>query len=228
MELNNLAKSFIAQLESIIVEFQGYKSKAKYDDLSDVVDNVKVQTLITQSRASVTRISGKDSIYSRQIEEILARPIENDWGKMAMIIGVVSALQADIRLGYLASLEEIVHGELFADFLEMAKYLQDEGYKDAAAVIAGGTIEAQLRQLCIKNAIAIEIVTSKSTEPKKADQLNADLAKEKVYSKLDQKNITAWLDLRNKAAHGRYSEYTKEQVDLLITGIRDFITRVPA
>ena len=55
--------------------------------------------------------------------------------------------------------------------------------------------------------------------------MNADLCKAGAYTKLDQKNVTAWLDLRNKAAHGSYDSYTKDQVVLMIAGIRDFITR---
>ena len=35
------------------------------------------------------------------------------------------------------------------------------------------------------------------------DKMNSDLCGASIYEKLDQKNITAWLDLRNKAAHGR-------------------------
>ena len=35
-----------------------------------------------------------------------------------------------------------------------------------------------------------------------------------VYNKLDQKSVTSWLDLKNKAAHEKYSEYTKDQVVL--------------
>ena len=53
-------------------------------------------------------------------------------------------------------------------------------------------------------------------------------AKAKVYEKLDQKNVTAWLDLRNKAAHGEYEKYGGPQVGLMIAGIRDFLTRHPA
>lgn len=49
-----------------------------------------------------------------------------------------------------------------------------------------------------------------------------------TYSLFDQKNVTAWLDLRNNAAHGKYTEYSSEQVNLLIEGIRDFIKRNPA
>jgi hypothetical protein len=43
-----------------------------------------------------------------------------------------------------------------------------------------------------------------------------------------QKNVTAWLDLRNKAAHGKYAEYQGEQVSLLLAAVRDFITRASA
>ena len=42
------------------------------------------------------------------------------------------------------------------------------------------------------------------------------------------KNITAWLDLRNSAAHGDYAAYTKEQVKLLIASVQNFIIRYPA
>jgi hypothetical protein len=45
-----------------------------------------------------------------------------------------------------------------------------------------------------------------------------------VYGKLDQKNVTAWLDLRNKAARSHYSEHTHEQVALLLGGVRDFFS----
>lgn len=58
--------------------------------------------------------------------------------------------------------------------------------------------------------------------------MNEDLGRADIYGKLDQKSVTAWLDLRNKAAHGKYAEYGKEQVALMVQGIRDFVTRCPA
>jgi hypothetical protein len=72
------------------------------------------------------------------------------------------------------------------------------------------------------------LVVQASGTPKKADLLNSELAAAGAYSKLDQKSITSWLDLRNKAAHGKYSEYTKEQVVLTLQGVRDFMVRYPA
>ena len=62
------------------------------------------------------------------------------------------------------------------------------------------------------------------TIPKKANTLNADLTKAGVYGVLEQKNISAWLDLRNRAAHGKYGEYNQEQVELMYQGVLNFIT----
>lgn len=223
---NNIVKQFIEQLNSIIEYYNKLQLSAKYDDLSDLGQKEALK-LITRSTAAVERASGQDSIYSKQVREVMLRNT-HDFDKLAMIIGVIESLKFDLEAGYLANFSELIHGEIFGDFLEMAEHLSDEGYKDAAAVIAGSALEAHLRQLCIKNGISVEMSTAKGIQPKKADAMNSELGSANLISKLDQKSVTAWLDLRNKAAHGRYTEYVKEQVALLITGIRDFITRNPA
>jgi len=148
-----------------------------------------------------------------------------DWWMLpAPIAGVLTSLKIAYESGYLATITELIHADLFSDLIGMAEYLFSEGYKDPAAVIIGSVLEEHLRKLCDKNGIAVDF----SGRPKKADQLNSDLTAKPVYSKLDQKSVTSWLDLRNKAAHGKYGEYTKEQVALLIQSIQDFMTRIPA
>jgi len=61
---------------------------------------------------------------------------------------------------------------MFSDFLEMAGYLLSEAYKDAAAVIIGSILEAQLRKLADKHGI---VVLKPDGKPKTADTLNGDL-----------------------------------------------------
>ena len=137
------------------------------------------------------------------------------------LLGILKALRADYAAGYMTTVEELIHADLFSDFLEMAAHLINQGYKDPGAVLVGSVLEEHLRKLCLKNDRAVSV----GSNYKKADTLNADLASAQVYSKLDQKIITAWLDLRNKAAHGRYAEYTKDQVQLMLEGVRDFVAR---
>jgi hypothetical protein len=107
----------------------------------------------------------------------------------------------------------------------MAAHLLDEHYKDAAAVIAGSTLEEHLRQLSIVRGLSVEMTNAGRLVPLKADSLNSALVAAKAYEKLDQKSVTAWLDLRNKAAHGQYGDYTIDQVRLMVDGIRDFFVR---
>ena len=137
-------------------------------------------------------------------------------------ISILQAIKSEIEGGWLFSIKGLVTSEVFADFLEMAEYLLKENYKDPSAVMAGSVLEEHIRQLCIKNNVNIEEEKHDKVIPIKADRLNSELTKKDVYSKLDQKMVTAWLDLRNKAAHGKYEEYTKEQVSTMMQGIRNF------
>lgn len=141
-------------------------------------------------------------------------------------ISILEAIKSEIEGGWLFTIKGLVTAEVFADFLEMAEYLLLENYKDPAAVMSGSVLEEHLRQLCLKNNIAIEEEKHNKLMPLKADRLNSELAKNEVYSKLDQKMVTAWLDLRNKAAHGKCEEYTKEQVENMMNGIIEFIARL--
>ena len=126
-------------------------------------------------------------------------------------------------------MKKLVSAEIFSDFLEMATHLLEQDYKDPAAVMIGSVLEENLRQLCHSIGIETEIEKEEGIFiTKSADRINSDLAKAGIYTKLDQKSVTAWLDLRNKAAHGKYREYEKEQVILMMQGVTDFLARMTA
>jgi len=122
------------------------------------------------------------------------------------------------------TVEELVHAGVFDDFLDMAHELLAKGYKDPAAVLGGSVLEEHLRKLASRAGVAISV----GDKPKKSDLLNADLVKASVYNVLEQKGVTAWLDLRNKAAHGHFEDYDSAHVDLMLQGVRGFLTRHPA
>jgi hypothetical protein len=151
---------------------------------------------------------------------IRATPYDVEEGR-----GILKAAKQEIDGGWMFTVKELISAEIFSDFLEMSEYLLEEGYKDPAAVISGGVLEGHLRQLCNKNNIATETIKDGKPISKKADLLNSELSTANVYNKLDLKSITSWLDLRNKAAHGKYAEYSKEQVEIMYQGVTNFISR---
>ncbi|MQC27366.1 MAG: hypothetical protein DWG76_07980, partial [Chloroflexi bacterium] len=120
-------------------------------------------------------------------------------------IEILKVIEGELEGGWVFSIKGLVTAEVFADYLQMADSLLDGGYQDAAAVIAGSTLEGNLRTLCKNASIDVERLDSKGRMvPVPAGQLNAELAKSGIYNGLVQKQVTGWLDLRNKAAHGHY------------------------
>jgi hypothetical protein len=200
--------------------------KTQYDSAGWTwVDATQYQTFRTASLSFFLNSYSKEHPYYAEFYKCVvnSRPDDVEAG-----LGILRAARDEMAGGWTMTARGIVSAEIFSDFLEMASHLLTEGYKDAAAVMIGSILEEHLRQLCRKAGIDIEIVKpSGDKTPKKADTMNADLAKQGVYGVLDQKNVTAWLDLRHKAAHGKYSEYTKEQVDLMYQGVTNFMARVP-
>jgi hypothetical protein len=142
--------------------------------------------------------------------------------------GVLKAAKQEIVGGWIFTVKGLVSSEIFSDFLEMAEHLLKEGYKDPSAVMIGSVLEEHLRQLCAKHSIDIYKIKNGKPIPKKADLLNSELASAAIYNKLDQKSITSWLDLRNNAAHGKYGEYSKEQVEFMYHGVSNFMMRISA
>lgn len=215
---------FKKQLEEIISDYSIIKSKAKNKDLSGNIAIEDISHLLSKSKAAVARIAGKNSDYYKDIEAILKRTNIRIGYKLRYVMGTISALKSDLENDYLKSYSDIIQSEVFSDYLEMAEYLLNEGYKDAAAVLIGSTLEVHLRELCNSNNIDIKTTNNKGKIiPKKADEMNSDLAKSNVYSSTYKKQVTAWLGIRNSAAHGKYSEYTKEEISLMLQGIRQFI-----
>ena len=206
-------QEILKQIDSALESWSTHRVKSQYDDLSDLPDRSISAEVDTILAATLDRLAPANSPYRESISSM-----------MRTKVGALRALRRDYDAGYLSSVQSLVRAEVFADFLEMAEHLLQQGYKDPCAVLVGGVLEDHLRSLCQGRGIPLQM----SGKPKKTDSMNNDLASADVYSKLDQKNVTAWLDLRNKAAHAQYGEYNHDQVQNLLIGVREFAARIAA
>lgn len=192
------------------------------DGYSNKVSSEKFYGFKTASLSFIKNLYGTEHPFYSEFEKNVRsnHPFDTENGK-----GILNSIRQEIVGGWIFTIKGIISAEIFSDFLEMAKYLLDENYKDPTAVMIGSVLEEHLRNLCNKNNIAIETIKDGKHVSKKADLLNSELSTKSVYNILDQKSVTSWLDLRNKAAHGKYSEYTKDQVVIMYQAVTDFISR---
>lgn len=218
-------QAVISQIDSIIQKYSRVINQISHNSMNHNVDNDLLAEATSAIHATIDRLSSTGSKHLLNADAAVKQYGQANSFCLEMLFGILKALKGDYESGFLLSIQELIHGDVFSDFLEMAEHLNSEGYKDPAAVLAGGVLEEHLRKLCIKTNVS---AVKADGSPKKADAMNNELAAANVITKLDQKSVTAWLGLRNDAAHGHFTKYNKEQVSLLISGVRDFLTRNPA
>lgn len=92
-----------------------------------------------------------------------------------------------------------------------------------AAFLTGAAMEDALRRLCDENRVKYD--TQKTTISKLQSKLYTPSDGVEIISKTENKNITAWADVRNAADHGKFSELTYTDVLLATIGVRAFIDK---
>jgi hypothetical protein len=160
------------------------------------------------------RVFGKESDHYVRFDSFYHHL--DDYTPVRRALGILKGAKDDYEHGFLFETRVLIEAEIFDDFLEQAEHLHKHGYIGPAAVVAGSVLEDGLRKLCLRNGFSL------AAQPK-MDTMNADLAKAGVYTLLVQKKITALADIRNKAAHGRWSEFKDQDVQEMLEQVRSFL-----
>lgn len=212
---------FLAQADAAL---QSFKDLEQNGDRIGAQPRDKLVEVAARLASAIDCIAPADSRYRKLCAVTLKDHGSASPDTVSALAGVLRSLRADVSGGFLRTHEEVVRAEVFGDFLEMAEHLLSTGYKDPAATLAGGVLEEHLRKVSKKSNIAVE----DGGKAKPASRLIDDLAKSRVINSLEQKQLVSLTDLRNKAAHGRYSEYQSRDVQMMIGSIKYFISKLPA
>ena len=92
-----------------------------------------------------------------------------------------------------------------------------------AAFLAGASLEDALRRLCAARGISFD--AQRTSIAKLQAALFQPSKQIEVISSSENKQITAWGDVRNKADHGKFGDITYAEVLSMVVGVRAFIDR---
>lgn len=193
----------------------------------DHLPHQRVQELIgvvARGGQLVTKLYGTESHYFATFQAAIHiqnfnSMHSNHYRHVSDVAGILKAVQSDIESGMLSNLRSLAQAEVFADFLDMAEHLLNEGYKDAAAVLLGAVLEDSLRKIADAGGVSL---VGPNGKPLTLDPLNAAVTKQGVYGPLVQKQITSWANLRNDAAHGHFDKYDASQVKHMLLFVQKF------
>jgi hypothetical protein len=177
------------------------------------VDSQVANQWHASAKSILGKAFGRDSEHYSLFEACFEKGVT--YSPLVRGIGILKAAKEDFEHGYIQDVKNLVAAEMFSDLLDQASQLLDAGYIGPAAVVAGAVLEDNLRKLCVGQTIEL------SDKPK-LDYMNSQLAKVNFYNKLTQKRLTAIADIRNSAAHGKWDDFTKKDVEDMISWVMIF------
>jgi hypothetical protein len=190
----------------------------------DRLNPVELREWVTEAGAALAAVFPVGHPSRADWDKILAQTGMHAIPEAApFLLGVFRGATNLIRGGRLTSLVDSIRGDAEGELLDQADALL-QGYRVAAAVIAGGALETHLRRLVSKNSLPIN--GAGSIEKYDGAIAQARNAGNEIYSANLGKLVKAWGGMRNDAAHdpGGF-KWTEEDVRRMIEGVRDFIER---
>ena len=195
---------------------------------------VRLRTLATSPEANTVRISAVTSTAMQFLADHAAGTTFEGMASAALrhynspatpLNGIALQLEAwaDYRDSGMATykpFEVRFRIEASTDIMEQAQQLLQETKVHVAApvVLAGASLEEFLRSMVVDAGLTVAGKPS----------INAYALALQAANLIDRgatKDVTAWADARNEAAHGNFGNLSRERTALIIEGINLFINR---
>lgn len=173
----------------------------------------KAQPWRAASLAFLERVLGPTDAYTRQFNKVSDGSY---LGSVKSGTGILRSVKHDLEGGYLLRLSDLIAADLLTDVWDQAEELLNGGYKDAAASVCGAALESGLRKICQSHDISTGGLRG-------IDALAKALVDAGNLTAVKKRQIDAWREIRNAAAHGERDAYVTADVRQLLDGVRDFI-----
>ena len=196
-----------AALGSKVVTFVDHEGKTFYNVPSGIYKEWATNVLNL-----LQRTFGESSVHYKHFAESYVS-FQGYVSNVEDSFGIFKASEEDYLGGYLFHIRTLAKAEVLADALSQAKELLQLGYKDPACILARVALESTLKDLSAKFGVS----------EGKLDRMNAELTKAGAYNVAKQKQITAWADIGNKAAHGDWGMYTATDAIAMVQGVESLV-----
>lgn len=172
------------------------------------------QQWATSAQSLILAIFGRDSPHYENFVAAFEKCAGYDY-EVAVLNGVFLSAKADFDGGYVFNVDLRVSGEVFGDFVGLAKNALSEGHKDVAAVLACAALEDALKRYAAVNAIAVD-------EKSMQDVVNALKAKGLV-SGAQKSLLDTMPKIRDFAMHANWSKLSEPDVSSVIGFVEQFL-----
>lgn len=230
--------ALIEQANELILELEAAHSKSKPTTELEIISSfyesenpfiAHCQSLIVRTANLVNLVFG-NSERGREFAKDLKDNTSGKKGKLFIlqyIVGTLHGLKFDYENGFLVDLERRILSIVSTDYMAQVEGLLDEGQSGQydhvpGAVLCGAVLEDALRRLCDRQSPPVP-TEKPNGRPKALNALIQDLQKANAFNKLKAQQLRGWAQVRNSAAHGKFDEFNRDDVKLMVKGVKNFL-----
>jgi hypothetical protein len=193
--------------------FPNYGHVSEFQAIGIKVKNL-IETVLGESQQQLE--------LTAQIKNLARKP-----SALEHMIGTLQGLKNTYENGFLDNLEEKIVANISADYMTQVEELLGEGQPGQydhvpAAVLCGAVLEDALRRLCDRQTPPVP-TEKPNGQPKALNALIQDLQKANAFNKLKAQQLRGWAQVRNSAAHGKFDEFSRDDVELMVKGVNNFL-----
>ena len=162
----------------------------------------------------IRSVFGEDSPHYKNIEGAYKKC--TGYGDQVDILkGIFKAAKADFDGGYLFTVQASISGEIFGDFIGLAKSALRENYKDVAAVLACAALEDALKRFAEAKGLSV-------SDKVLQEVVNAMKAKGLVTG-AQKSLLDSMPKIRDYAMHANWGKITAQDVGSVIGFVEQFL-----
>jgi hypothetical protein len=189
------------------------------------LDAEKLVEWRTKTATLLSLVIQPGHIHHKSVQKVAE--IQCDYDQLQAAVSLTRGIKDDLEKGFLDDMATAIEAEIACDYMGQAEQLLADSHRGKfdhvpAAVLAGAVLENALRKLCDQQQPPIAQKAQNGSH-KTLGPLIQELKKAGVFNEAKAKQLQAWADIRNLAAHGEFSQFKRSEVEPMIAGINSFL-----
>ena len=168
----------------------------------------------TSAQSLIRAVYGEGSPHYENYVEAFKACSGDDYAVFALQ-GLFLAAKDDFEGGYVFNVDLRVSGEVFGDFVVLAKQALSQGHKDVAAVLACAALEDALKRFASANGLSVD--------EKSMSEVVSALKSKGLVSGAQKSLLETMPKIRNYALHAEWSKLSEPDVSSVIGFVEQFL-----
>jgi hypothetical protein len=157
---------------------------------------------------------GEDSVHYRNFKQVYDR-YSGSSVDLESARGIFKAAKEDFEGGYIFSLARRISGEVFGNFIILAKRCIAEGNKDVSAVLACAALEDALKRFAVSNRLSVDDASMQ--------QVIAALKSKGLVSGATKSLLDSMPKIRDYAMHANWEKISLADASGVVSFVEQFL-----